>query len=325
MKIKEIGGEFALIERFKSLIHEKNAHLVKGIGDDAAVIEIAPEPAPLLLVTTDILVEDRHFRRDWATPQQIGFKAVECNVSDIAAMGGTAHWMFVSIVLPSDIEVDYVELIYSGMNQSCQIHNIALAGGDTTQGEILTINITLLGLVPKDHVCLRSHAKPGDLLMVSGFLGASAAALALLHQGYTPSEYLLKKHLTPVSRMDVSNRIAPLANAMIDISDGLGSEVHHICEQSQVGAIVKAAAIPVHPEVLNAAKQLNVDPLQLALSGGEDFELLFSISPEKLSLLKKSKTEYFEVGQITDKTGDVTLLSKQGESLPLPGGYNHFP
>lgn len=324
MNINEIGGEFALIERLKNLIRSRHAQMETGIGDDAAVIRIAPEPAPLLLVTTDILVENRHFKRNWSTPQQIGLKAVECNVSDIAAMGGSPQWMFVSLVLPPDATTEEIEAIYAGMNRSCKRYDIALAGGDTTQGERLTINITLLGVVTPALLCLRSSARPGDRLMVTGSLGASAAGFMLLSAGETPSAYLKDKHLAPVSRMDVSQHIAPLANAMIDISDGLGSEVYHICEQSRVGAVVNAAAIPLHQDVRSAAARLGTDPVQLALSGGEDFELLFSISPANLPALAQIEADFFEVGHITDPSGPVHLLHTDGRSSPLPRGFNHF-
>jgi thiamine-monophosphate kinase len=323
MKIREIGGEFGLIRHLAKLMPADRAEVIKGIGDDAAVLRIAPEPAPYLLVTTDLLVEDRHFRRAWSTPEQIGLKASECNMSDIAAMGGTPQWMFISIALPCDTQVEWIEGVYRGIAGSCRRHAVVLLGGDTTQGEAVTINITLLGSALSDHLCLRSDARPGDVLMVTGPLGASAAACALLHQGRQPSQYLLQKHLTPASRLDISSHIAPLANAMIDISDGLGSEVHHICEQSAVGARVDAQCIPIHDEVTAAASRLGSNPLQWALSGGEDFELLFSIAPEKLGQLRHAGLTLYEIGRITDQTDSIVLVSHE-ETLTLPGGYDHF-
>jgi thiamine-monophosphate kinase len=324
MKIKEIGGEFALIERLSGLVPGTHPEVVQGIGDDAAVVRIAPEPAPFLLVTTDILVEDQHFKRAWASPEQIGIKAAECNVSDIAAMGGTPQWMFISLVLPAGTEVEWIENLYRGICQSCRRHSIALLGGDTTQGAVVTINITLLGSVHPDNLCLRSHARPGDALLVTGPLGASAAALALLTSGHKPPGYLLEKHLTPNCRMDISHFIAPLANAMIDISDGLGAEVHHICAASRVGAEIVASSVPLHDEVRKAGALLGIDPLLWAISGGEDFELLFSISPERVPQLKASGVLCHEVGRVTDRPGAVVLIPSDGIPIPLAGGYDHF-
>ncbi len=324
MKIKEIGGEFALIRRLSEIVPGARPEVIQGIGDDAAVLRVAPEPAPYLLVTTDILVEAQHFNRAWASPEQIGIKAAECNVSDIAAMGGTPRWMFVSLVLPADTEVAWAEGLYRGLGQSCRRHHIAILGGDTTQGALVTVNITLLGSVPPDRMRLRSHARPGDVLLVTGCLGASAAALALLSQGQTPSTYLREKHLAPTCRLDVAGRIASLAHAMIDISDGLGSEVGHICKASHVGAEIRASAIPLHDEVRAAGRLLGVDPLHWAIGGGEDFELLFSMPPENVSRLKAGGVTCYEVGRVTDRPGDVVLVSDDGAVSTLGGGYNHF-
>ena len=324
MKIKEIGGEFALIDRLTAIVAVDRAEVIQGIGDDAAVIRMAQGSSSYLLVTTDLLVENRHFKRIWATPHQIGVKASECNVSDIAAMGGTAHWMFVSLVLHEDEEVEWVEDVYQGIARSCRQHGIALLGGDTTQGPVATINIALLGTVSPQNLCLRSHARPGDLLMVTGPLGGSAAGLALLTDGQTPPEYLLQKHLEPKCRMDAVGSIAPLANAMIDISDGLGSEVHHLCTQSKVGAEIHAKAIPLHNEVVQAGQILGVDPLQWAIGGGEDFELLFSIPPAKLPTLEEMGIKCYPIGRVTDQVGRAILIAPNGLFEPLGGGYNHF-
>ncbi|MGD9364499.1 MAG: thiamine-phosphate kinase [Desulfobacteraceae bacterium] len=324
MKIEEIGGEFALIDKLSKIIPADHADLIVGVGDDAAVIRTAPEPAPYLLVTTDILVEGRHFAHEWAGPEQIGIKAAECNISDIAAMGGAPTWMFVSLVLKKDAEVSWIERIYAGISLSCKRHGVIVAGGDTTEGPANTINIALLGTVSESHLCLRSHAQPGDLLAVTGPLGASAAALALLLQGRTPSGYLLDKHLAPTCRRDVVDTIAPVANAMIDISDGLGSEVHHICTQSQVSAEIYAHAVPLHDEVKAAGEVLNMAPLRWALSGGEDFELLFSIPEEKMKILETSGLTFYRLGRITEKQNGPVLITTEDGTLPLPGGYNHF-
>lgn len=324
MKIKDIGGEFALIEQLDNIISTAHADLIVGVGDDAAVIRTAPAPAPYLLVTTDMLVEDSHFKRAWATPEQIGIKAAQCNLSDIAAMGGIPTWMFISLALTQEIDVEWVRGIYGGIAGACRRHGVIVAGGDTVSGPVNSISITLLGSVPINDLCLRSHARIGDLLMVTGPLGASAAALQLLRAMKKPGAYLLEKHLTPACRLDASGRLAALANAMIDISDGLGAEVHHICRQSAVGARIDAASIPIHDAVLAAARDLEQNPLQFALSGGEDFELLFTIAPDKIADLKQTGLNCYPVGRIVPPSEGVVLMGPDEKGTPLPGGYAHF-
>jgi thiamine-monophosphate kinase len=324
MKIKEIGGEFALIDLLAQITSRDHADLIVGVGDDAAVIRTAPEPAPYLLMTTDILAEGSHFKRGWSGPEQIGIKAAECNISDIAAMGGNPTWMLISLVLSKETDVEWVRGLYTGISDSCRRHGVIVAGGDTTRGKVNTINIALLGAVSQNNLCLRSHAQVGDLIMVTGPLGASAAALALLLENKKPSPYLLEKHLTPKCRLDASRKIACLANAMIDISDGLGSEVHHICRQSRTGACIEAASIPLHSDVKAAAAALGNHPLDFALSGGEDFELLFSIPPGRLTQLKESGVACHQVGRVVKISEGVRLMQPDGRCVALPGGYDHF-
>ena len=323
MKIKEIGGEFALIDQLSAIIPMDQADLIAGIGDDAAVIRTLPEPAPYQLVTTDILVDGRHFNRRWATAEQIGIKSAECNISDIAAMGGRPTWMFITLVLTQETEVEWAQNLYKGIGQSCSRNGIVVAGGDTTQGPVNTVNITLLGTVSPDNLCLRSHARSGDILMATGALGASAAALELLNQDKKPTVRLLEKHLAPTCRMDISPAIAPLANAMIDISDGLSSEVRHICKQSKVGAEIYADAIPIHEDVKIMSDHLGRDPVDFALCGGEDYELLFSIPEDKIPTLKETGYSFYKIGKVTKLEKGLHLVSADGKRM-LPGGYDHF-
>ncbi|WP_319409315.1 thiamine-phosphate kinase [uncultured Desulfosarcina sp.] len=324
MKIHDIGGEFALIDRLARQSQVNHPDLVAGIGDDAAVIGGSFPDGDYLLVTTDMLVENSHFRRDWATPLQIGIKSVACNVSDIAAMGGTPTFMFVSLALAPDTEVGWVESLYKGMAEACRRYGVVLAGGDTTHGEAATISITLLGRVSPENLRLRSHARPGELLCVTGPLGGSAAGLALLAAGLEPPPYLKEKHLAPVCRLDVSPGIAPVARAMVDISDGLAAEVNHICDQSGTGAEIAVADIPIDPSVRLAASLTGKDPLDFALSGGEDFELLFSISPENKQLLEKKGLQVMAIGWVTEAESNRMLSFPDGKRIPLSGGYNHF-
>lgn len=324
MKINDIGGEFALIDRLSQRSPTSHTDLVMGIGDDAAVIGNVFSNGDYQLVTTDMLVEKSHFRRDWATPEQIGVKSVVCNVSDIAAMGGVPIFMFVSLALAPDTEVAWVEALYRGMSDACRQHGVVLAGGDTTHGEMITISITLLGRVSPENLCLRSQARPGELLCVTGPLGGSAAGLAMLMAGLNPPAYLKAKHLTPACRLDVSPLIAPEAGAMIDISDGLAAEVNHLCDQSDVGADITAADIPFHPSVVDAAGAVGVDPITFALSGGEDFELLISVSSENKRKIAAKGVSLTTVGVVTEASTGRRLTLPDGQRRPLSGGYNHF-
>lgn len=322
--IKAIGGEFGLIERLSKISSEQSPDLVQGIGDDAAVLAIPSDPDSFLLVTTDLLVESRHFKRDWSSARDIGVKAVECNASDIAAMGGTPTWMFVSLVLSDQIDLDWVENLYHGLSISCKRHGIVLAGGDTTRGPAVVVNITLMGRVGRSNLCLRSAAEPGDVIAVTGSLGASAAALALLEKNLPVSDYLLAKHKTPRCRLDVAERIGAVANAMIDISDGLGSDMTHICRQSAVGAEIQAAAVPLHPDVVEAGRKLAQSPLDFALCGGEDLELLFTISPPNLEKLTSSGFKFYIIGSITGNANTFVIVEEDGGRSPLPSGFDHF-
>ena len=324
MKIADIGGEFALIDRLANRMPTSHADLLAGIGDDAAVIGCTPNDQELLLATTDMLVEDTHFRCDWSAPEQIGIKSVACNVSDIAAMGGRPTFLFVSLALTANVDVAWTESLYRGMAAACRRYGVVLAGGDTTHGNALTISISLLGRVAPENLCLRSHARPGDLLCVTGHLGGAAAGLAMLATGMDPPPMLRNRHLAPECRLDISSSIAPLARAMIDVSDGLAAEVNHICDQSGTGAEVVAAQIPVHPLTTDAAHCTGTDPLTLALTGGEDFELLFSISPEKKQQLDADGIQSTTVGTVMGAASGRTLVRPDGTKEPLAGGYNHF-
>ena len=324
MLIKDAGGEFALIERLREIVPSRHPEVLVGIGDDAAVIRINEGQNPFMLVTTDTLVADDHFNTRWAKPEQIGIKTVECNVSDIAAMGGVPTFMFVSLVLTPETTLEWTEGLYRGMADSCGRHGVITAGGDTTHGKVETISITLLGRVSPENLCLRSHAMPGYCIAVTGRLGASTAALNLLRKNLPVTSYLLEKHLTPRCRLDASQLLAPIVHAMIDISDGLASEVNHVCRQSGVGAEVFAKDIPLHPDVIDAGRTLGIPPADFALNGGEDFELLFTISPENLYKLKQTGLSYYQVGRITDRGEAAFLVTESGDKIPLKGGYNHF-
>lgn len=311
MKIKDIG-EFGLIDRITK--KPKDSRIIVGIGDDAAVVKIKG----LQVLTTDCLVEGDHFRTDWFTPQQIGMKSIEINVSDIAAMGAEPNYVLVSLALPKDLDVEFVEGLYKGMWNVCDKYNIEIIGGNMTHGQQIVISITLAGEVDKKNLCLRSGAEPGDLIFVSGPLGNGRAGLRLFQNNLKGFEKVKKGYLEPTANLDNALKIAPYVNSMEDISDGLASEIKHICNKSKCGAIIYKEKIPVSDQVRDVADELREDEYDYALYGGEDFELIYTVSKENLT-----KVNGFLVGEIV-KNKDIKLLYKGKETMVTEKGYDHF-
>jgi thiamine-monophosphate kinase len=317
MKIKEIGGEFALIKRLAKKVNDSN--VIKGIGDDCAVLKYNKKK--YVLITTDMLVENDHFNLKWQTPFQVGMKLMEVNVSDIVSMGGTPKYAFVSLSLKEDTEVEFVEELYKGIYKSAKKHKVLVLGGDTTHGTEYVFNLTLIGETEKKLLRLRSSAKVNDLICVTGKLGGSTAGLKLLLNN---RKGFLKKHNEPKSRTAKEGKtIAKYCNAMIDVSDGLGSEVRHICEESNVGAEVYYEKIPVSKETFFTAKKLKMNAFDFALYGGEDFELVFTVPEKKLKKLKREFSDFTVIGKILPKKEGVYLLKKE-KKLPLKKGFDHF-
>jgi thiamine-monophosphate kinase len=319
MKISEMGGEFAFIRRVTGRGCQDPA-VIKGVGDDCAVLDCGGDK--YLLVTVDMMVEKSHFSRDWYTPYQIGGKLMEVNVSDVIAMGGSPRWAFLSLALTADTQVEFMDEFYRGLYESADRHGVVLAGGDTTRGGEVAVNLALVGDVEKNLVRLRSHAVPGDLICVTGTLGKSEAGLRLLLAG--KREGYLAGYREPRCRLQKEGRaIARHAHAMIDVSDGLGSEVVHICEESGTGALIDAGKIPLSRDTIEAARSVGGDPYEYALYGGEDFELVFTIPGDGVSPLKKEFTDFTVVGEIRDRLEGIILL-RGGRRLEVKGGYNHF-
>ena len=319
MKISEIGGEFALIRRLTGRTYQDQA-ILKGVGDDCAVLEYTPDRH--LLVTVDMMVENDHFSLRWHTPFQIGRKLMESNVSDIVAMGGTPRWAFVSLALTPATDVAFMDEFYRGLYDSAERHRVAILGGDTTHGRDLVANVALLGDVAKDQVRLRSHAVPGDLICATGDLGRSQAGLKLLLGGVEGGDPT--GHLAPRCRLAWEGQaIARHAHAMIDVSDGLASEVRHICEESGTGARIRWESIPLSKETIRAGALVSAEPQEFALYGGEDFELVFTIPPGNLSGLAKAFSDFTVVGEILPEAEGVYLL-KDGVKEELKRGYDHF-
>jgi len=302
MKLENIG-EFGLIEKIAKGTRT-NKSVIKGIGDDAAVLEWTKDK--YLLATADMLIEDRHFKRS-APPEKIGWKALCCGVSDIAAMGGEPRWALVSCGFPKGLTVKYVDKIYDGIKKAAGKFGVNIIGGDTNASEKIILDITVLGEVKKENMVLRSGAKAGDFIFVTGGLGGSIRGK---HLDFTPR---LKE-----SRILVKNfRI----NSMIDISDGLSSDLNHILEESRVGAVIYESLIP---------KSRSARTVEHALSDGEDFELLFTMSKKEGFKLLKAREKLFDIpitriGTITEKKFGAKIADMFGRKTELkPEGFRHF-
>ncbi|RPJ07440.1 MAG: thiamine-phosphate kinase [Spirochaetaceae bacterium] len=318
MTIKEIGGEFEMLSRLTRQ-YPQAPGLVKGIGDDCAVLDYNEEQ--YLLVTTDMMVENDHFSMKWQSPQQIGKKLVESNVSDIVCKGGNPGFAFLSMCLPKSVTYEFMEDFYAGVYHAAERHNVILAGGDTTHGDIFVFNLALTGLVKKDSLKLRSGARIGDAICVTGELGGSTAGLKLLLHG---KNGFLNDYLEPLCRTaDEGATIAKYATATIDVSDGLGSEVTHICEQSRVSAVIDYAAIPLSPATISSGSLLGLDPHDFALYGGEDYEIVFTITEKSIPELKKEFDDFRVVGKILDPAEGIHIF-RDGKKFPVKKGYDHF-
>ena len=312
MKISRIG-EFGLIDRIKRKAKDKN--VLVGIGDDAAVVKIGKK---LAVFTTDALVEGDHFSLSYFTPEQVGMKAIEINVSDIGSMGASPKYALVSLALRKNMDVEFVDKLYKGMRKAADKYGIDIIGGNLTHANQIIVDIDLIGFVEKKKLCLRSNAKPGDFILVSGNLGASTAGLNLFLKKIKGYDNVKKKHLEPKAKLHKVKSFLKYINAMEDISDGLASEVSHICEQSKVGAVIYADNVPIKDEVRKAAKAVGKNALDYALYGGEDFELVFTVSEKNLS-----KVGGFLVGEITKKK-NVRIYKNSKESRLKKHGYDHF-
>ncbi len=318
MKIKDIGGEFGLISRIKKSMGLFSKDVVAGIGDDAAVLKHGNRH--YLLFTTDALVENVHFSLKYFTPEQVGMKAVEQHVSDIAAMGGLPRYFVVSMSLPKDTSVNLVDGVVSGINKKCKFYKIDFVGGNISASKEIIISAAMLGFVDKKCLVLRSRAKINDLVFCSGNAGSSSAGLELLKRKLHGKS--VKRHLEPKSRLDLARKLVKIGvNSMIDVSDGVASEIRHICNESKVGAVIYADKIPISKNTINDAKKLNKNPLDFALYGGEDFELVFTANKNKLRQLRKFDVKV--IGKIVDKKYGIKLM-KGGKSLKLKNGFEHF-
>ncbi len=334
MRVQRLG-ERGLIRRIRHTIGSEGPGVRVGIGDDAAVLE--PTPGAWLLVTTDLVIEDVHFRRRSAGPADIGWKAMAVNLSDIAAMGGTPRFAVVALACPEKTEVEEVDLFYAGLTSAAAPHGVRVVGGDTSASPTGWIaNVTLLG-EKTGPLRLRSDARPGDLIAVVGTLGRSAAGLAVLEAEERPDlpqdvlADVTQAHLRPVARVSEGTWLGTAngVHALIDLSDGLATDVGHIAEESGVTARVELARLPVAPSTRAVATALGLDPVELAATGGEDYELLFTADRSAIETLTaglKSATgaAVTVIGEIAPGTPGVQFLDAAGKSVDVGQGFEHF-
>ncbi|WP_305042732.1 thiamine-phosphate kinase [Geoalkalibacter sp.] len=326
MKLAEIG-EFGFIARVRQRA-ESCADLVLGIGDDCAASR--PAPGELLLTSTDLLIEDVHFRRAWSDPRTLGRKSVSVNVSDVAAMGGKPASLYLGLGIPGGVAVEDLDAFADGVLEACAEYGAVLAGGDTCRSPgPWFISVTVQGRVPEGELLTRQGARPGDLLWVSGRLGDSALALRELLAGGRPAPALAARHLDPSARVALGRALAVqgLATAMIDVSDGLLADLGHILDSSVVGARVERDALPLSSLFRDA---LTAEPalLDLALAGGEDYELLFTSPPQcaaAVAALAADGVPVTQIGRILPQEDGLLLVDALGRPCPLPRrGFDHF-
>lgn len=327
--ISEIG-EFGLIHRIKESVKNKLESTIKGIGDDAAVVDFENK---MTVLSTDMLTEGVHFNLSYVPLKHLGYKSITSNLSDVAAMNAVPTQVLVSIAISDRFPVEAVDELYAGMLIACEKYNVDLVGGDTTSSNSgLVISVTAMGKAVEKDIVYRSGAKKEDLLVVTGDLGAAYFGLQILERenevwkvnpkvqpDLSPYNYLIERQLKPEARVDIVKLLAELdvkPTAMIDISDGLASEVLHLAEESQLGFVVYEEKIPLDPQVISAGEEFGMNASISALNGGEDYELLFTI-PLKEHDKIKGNPNFTIIGYATDKEEACNLIGR-GNTTKFP-------
>lgn len=332
-------GEFGLIDRLTQGIEHTNESTRRGVGDDAAVMRYSDTD---VLVTTDMLLEGVHFDLTYVPLKHLGYKAAVVNFSDIYAMNGTPRQLLVSLGISSRFTVEHIEELYAGLRLACQIYGVDLVGGDTTGSHSgLVISATCIGDAPADRVVYRDGAKDTDLICVSGDLGAAYMGLQLLERekvasagqkdfqpDFAGKEYLIERQLKPEARRDIIKELNDAGirpTAMMDVSDGLSSELLHICKASHTGCRVYEDRIPIDYQTAIMAEELNMNLVTAALNGGEDYELLFTVpltDHDRVTKLPGVRV----IGHITKEDLGCALVTRDGAEITLRAqGFNHMP
>jgi len=324
-------GEFGLIDHLTRDIEINHDTTVKGIGDDAAVL--STDPKNQQVITTDLLVEGVHFDLSYMPLKHLGYKAVMVNLSDVYAMNAKATHITVSLAVSNRFPVEALDELYDGIKTAAKIYGVDIIGGDTTSSTSgLMISITAIGEAPKENVVYRSGAQENDLLVVTGDLGAAYLGLQVLEREKQVFEanpnaqpeldnysYLVERQLKPEARKDIPKLLSELEvlpTAMIDISDGLSSEVIHLCKNSKVGCNLYEDKIPLDPQVISTCEEFQMDSTTIALSGGEDYELLFTIKPEDFPKIK-ANPHLTVIGHMTNEKEGIHLITRANTKIPL--------
>ncbi|MBS3992846.1 MAG: thiamine-phosphate kinase [Bacteroidetes bacterium] len=331
-------GEFGLIDHITKNFKIIHASTLKGVGDDAAILDFKNQQ---VVVTTDLLVENVHFDLSYMPLKHLGYKAAVVNISDVCAMNATATQLTVSIAISNRFPLEAIEEFYEGLKAACETYQVDLVGGDTTSSaKGMLISITAIGVLNHDEAVLRSGAKPNDLLVVTGDLGASYLGLQVLERekqvflvnpnsqpDLTRYDYLVERHLKPEARKDIIKLFKNLElkpTAMIDISDGLSSEILHICKQSNVGCKLYEEKIPLDQQVITTCEEFNINSTTVALSGGEDYELLFTIAQADFDKIKGNPSMTV-IGYMTEPNEGVHLVTRANQQIELTAqGWNSF-
>lgn len=332
-------SEFDFINKLRQLTGPiDQSSIVVGIGDDAAVLN--SQPGKQTVVSADLLVEDVDFRRTTTTPTLLGHKSLAVSLSDIAAMGARPRWSVTSVGVPEDVwETSFIDDFYGGLLALARQYDVHLIGGDTSSTpEKIVIDSVALGECGNGLAVTRSGAKSGDQIFVTGYLGGAAAGLRLIERGaHLPSEgsddlhlvdHVMLRQLRPEPRVGWGMVLGQerLATAMIDISDGLSSDLNHLCSESSVGALLDSSLIPIDQKVADLCGRRALDPLQLALHGGEDFELLFTVGPDKVSRLPRrvDGISITHIGEIQDASEGIKISEGSRVWELASGGWRHF-
>ena len=323
-------GEFGLIDHLTNQVILRNKSTIKGVGDDTAVINNGKK---YQLFSTDLLIEGVHFDLAYTPLKHLGYKSVAVNVSDICAMNGVSKQITVGLAASNRFTIESLEELYLGINLACKHYGVDLVGGDTTSSTSgLMISISILGEVQKNEITYRSGAKINDLLVVTGDLGGAYLGLQILKRekgiflenptiqpDLSGNDYVLQRQLrteAPTKYLKILKELNVVPSSMIDISDGLASEVLHLCKSSDVGVTIYEDKIPIDYTVMNLAQELSLNPIFCALNGGEDYELLFTISQKEYDKFKKD-VDFTIIGYVTEKQEGNNFISKDGSSHPL--------
>ena len=329
-------GEFGLIDHLTKKFKITHSSTIKGIGDDAAVLDFKNKK---VVVSTDLLVENVHFDLSYMPLKHLGYKAVMVNLSDIYAMNAKATQITVSIAVSNRFPLEALEELYAGISTAAEKYKVDLIGGDTTSStKGMLISITAIGEAQEEDIVYRTGAKPNDLLVVSGDLGGAYMGLQILERekevfkvnpnsqpDLEPYSYIVERQLKPEARKDVPELLKELnvcPTSMIDISDGLSSEILHLCKNSKVGVHLYEDKIPLDPTVISACEEFNLDSTTVALSGGEDYELLFTIDQKEFPKIK-GNPNFSVVGHTTEENEGAFLISRNNSKIPLTAqGWN---